>query len=127
MNRNFIAVCPFASRFPYETWVLPRFHEAFFENTSDPGVKRDFAAIVLDLMKRVEQLANAYTLEFHTCPTITFGDTRTMDAYGTDYYHWHLQVLPRDFRSSKYKREDEFHVVSITPEEAAQALKMQIG
>lgn len=127
MNRNFIAVCPFASRFPYETWVLPRFHEAFFENTGDPGVRLDFAAIVLDLMKRIEQLANAYTLEFHTCPTITFRDTRIMNVHGTDYYHWHLQVLPRDFRSSKYKREDEFHVVSITPEEAAQALKMQIG
>jgi len=127
MNRNFIAVCPFASRFPYETWVLPRFHEAFFENTGDPGVKLDFAAIVLDLMKRIEQLANAYTLEFHTCPTINSGNVQAMDAHGTDYYHWHLQVLPRDFRSSKYKREDEFHVVSITPEEAAQALKMQGG
>jgi UDPglucose--hexose-1-phosphate uridylyltransferase len=127
MNRHFVAVCPFASRFPYETWVLPRFHEAFFENTSDQNVKHDFAAIVLDLMKRIEQLANAYTMEIHTCPTISFGDAREMDVEGADYYHWHLEILPRDFRSSKYKREDEFHVVPITPEEAAQALKTQKG
>lgn len=127
MNRNFVAVCPFASRFPYETWVLPRFHEAFFENTRDWGIKHDFAAIVLDLMKRIEEVANAYTIEIHTCPTISFGDAREQDVYGSDYYHWHLEILPRDFRSSKYKREDEFHVISITPEEAAQALKTQKG
>jgi UDPglucose--hexose-1-phosphate uridylyltransferase len=90
-------------------------------------VKHDFAAIVLDLMKRIEQLANAYTMEIHTCPTISFGDAREMDVEGADYYHWHLEILPRDFRSSKYKREDEFHVVPITPEEAAQALKTQKG
>jgi UDPglucose--hexose-1-phosphate uridylyltransferase len=127
MNRHFVALCPFASRFPYETWVLPRFHEAFFENTGDQNVKHDFAAIVLDLMKRIEQLANAYTMEIHTCPTISFGDAREMDAQGADYYHWHLEILTRDFKSSKYKREDEFHVVSITPEEAAYALKTQKG
>lgn len=127
MNRNFVAICPFASRFPYETWVLPRFHEAIFENTIDQNVKQDFAAIVLDLMKRIEQLANAYTLEIHTCPAITLGDVHEQDVKGSDYYHWHLEVLPRDFRSSKYKREDEFHVISITPEEAAYTLKIQKG
>jgi UDPglucose--hexose-1-phosphate uridylyltransferase len=125
MNRNFVAICPFASRFPYETWIVPRFHEAFFGNAGDPDVKHDLAAILLDLMKRIEQLVNAYTLEIHTCPMVAFSDTRAMDVHGADYYHWHLQILPRDFRSSKYKREDEFHVVSITPEEAARALKMQ--
>jgi UDPglucose--hexose-1-phosphate uridylyltransferase len=128
MNKNFVAICPFASRFPYETWVLPRFHEALFENTIDQSMKHDFAAIVLDLMKRIELIANAYTLEIHTCPTISFGDVREGDEVsGSDYYHWHLEILPRDFRSSKYRREDEFHVVSITPEEAAYALKTQKG
>jgi len=127
MNRHFVAFCPFASRFPYETWVLPRFHEAFFENTRDQNVKHDFAAIVLDLMKRIEQLTNAYTMEIHTCPTIFFGDAREEDVQGSDYYHWHLEILPRDFKSSKYKRQDEFHVISTTPEEAAQALKTQKG
>jgi hypothetical protein len=42
-----------------------------------------------------------------------------------DYFHWHIEILPRDFRSSKYKREDAFHVVSITPEEATASLKTQ--
>ncbi len=125
MNRNFVAVCPFASRFPYETWILPRFHEGFFENTRDHDVKRDFAAIALDLMKRIEGLANAYTMEIHTCPIFALGDASEQDIGVPDYYHWHMEILPRDFRSSKYKREDEFHVISITPEEAVQALKRQ--
>jgi UDPglucose--hexose-1-phosphate uridylyltransferase len=127
MNKNFVAICPFASRFPYETWILPRYHEAHFENLCDESVKRDLADLVLDVMKRIEALANAYTIEIHTAPVMTFDDNPGDEMSVADYYHWHLEILPRDFRSSKYKREDEFYVVSITPEEAAQALKMQRG
>jgi UDPglucose--hexose-1-phosphate uridylyltransferase len=127
INKNFVAICPFASRFPYETWVVPRFHEAYYETSHDLAVKNDFVSIVLDLMKRIEQLTNAYTLEIHNAPTITFKDTHSEEVPADDYFHWHVEILPRDFRSSKYKREDEFHVVSITPEQAADALKMQKG
>ena len=122
MNRHFVAVCPFAPRFPYETWILPRTHEAYYENLSEETMKNDFAAIVLDLMKRIEALTNAYTIEIHTAPNT---DESLEILRLEDYYHWFLKILPRDFRSSKYKREDEFHVVSITPEEAAEALKLQ--
>jgi len=125
MNRSFVAICPFASRFSYETWIVPRFHEASYEKLFDQAVKDDLADMLLDLMRRIEQFTNAYTMEIHTSPNIEFAE-----AYGDElpvhkYYHWHIEILPRDFRSSKYKREDEFSVVSVTPEEAAEALKTQ--
>ena len=125
INKNFVAICPFASRFPYEAWVVPRFHDAYYENLHDQNIKHDFAAIMLDLMRRIEQLANAYTIEIHTAPTVPPGDAHGEDVHIADHYHWHAEILPRDFRSSKYKREDEFQVISITPEQAADALKMQ--
>ncbi|OPX99357.1 MAG: Galactose-1-phosphate uridylyltransferase [Syntrophorhabdus sp. PtaU1.Bin002] len=125
MNGNFITLCPFASKFPYETWVLPRLHEARFENLKDEGMRHDLIAIVLDLLKRIEKLTNAYTIVLHTSPNLLAGSFDNTKIPLEDYYHWHIEILPRDFRSSKYKREDEFHVVSITPEEAANSLKMQ--
>jgi UDPglucose--hexose-1-phosphate uridylyltransferase len=123
INRSFVAVCPFASRFPYETWIFPRTHQPYFEETVDEAVKRDFAAITLDIMKRIEQVANAYTIEIHTSPEASNGDAGASDRDEHEYSHWHLEVLPRDFRSSKYKRENELHVISITPEQAATTLK----
>lgn len=126
MNRNFVAICPFASRFPYETWIIPRFHEARYENLSDQGVRDDLSDMCLDIMKRIEQFANAYTLEIHTSPNTEYAEVHGDDIPVLEYYHWHIEILPRDFRSSKYRREDEFSVVSITPEEAAESLKIQI-
>jgi UDPglucose--hexose-1-phosphate uridylyltransferase len=118
-------LCPFASKFPYETWILPRFHDDSFENLKDEAIRHELITIILDLLKRIEKLTNAYTVVLHTSPNTVKGSLLDVDFPVKDYYHWHIEVTPRDFRSSKYKREDEFHVVPITPEEAANSLKMQ--
>ena len=125
MNRSFVAICPFASRFPYETWIIPRFHEARYENLRGQNVMDDLSDMFQDLMGRIEQFANAYTVEVHTSPNTEFAEPHGDDIPIDAYYHWHVELLPRDFRSSKYKREDEFSVISITPEEAAASLKTQ--
>ena len=125
INAHFVALCPFASKFPYETWLLPRFHDDSFENLTDETIRHELIVLLLDLLKRIEKLTSAYTVVLHTSPNIVKGGLRDVEFSVKDYYHWHIEILPRDFRSSKYKREDEFHVVSITPEEATNSLKMQ--
>ncbi len=125
MNRSFVAICPFASRFSYETWIVPRFHDSNYENMADQAIRDDLAEMLLDIMKRIEQFTNAYTIEIHTAPNMTFAESHGDDIPFQEYYHWHIEILPRDFRSSKYKREDEFSVSSITPEQAAEAMKAQ--
>ena len=35
---HFTAFCPFASRFPFETWIVPKTHSSHFENIPKPGV-----------------------------------------------------------------------------------------
>ena len=35
---HFTAFCPYASRFPFETWILPKAHSSHFENIPKPGV-----------------------------------------------------------------------------------------
>lgn len=125
VNANFVALCPFASKFPYETWVLPRFHDDSFENLRDGALREQLINILLEVLKRIEKVTNAYTLVVHTSPNVVKGTLRDPEFSVRDYYHWHIEILPRDFRSSKYKREDAFHVVSITPEEAATSLKSQ--
>ena len=44
---DYIATCPYAPRVPYETWIAPRSHEAYFERTAmKSGAMRDFAALL---------------------------------------------------------------------------------
>jgi UDPglucose--hexose-1-phosphate uridylyltransferase len=125
INSDFVALCPFASRFPYEVWLVPRSHSESFEEIKEEGVKRSLAAMMLDTMKRIEKLTNAYTMIVHTSPNTDKGALADAEAALAEYFHWHIEIFPRDFKSSKYKQEDEFYVISITPEEAAKALKEQ--
>lgn len=125
INAHFVALCPFAPKFPFETWIIPRFHEDSFENLRDEAIRHNLITIILDLLKRIEKVTNAYTVVIHTSPNTVRGGFLEIEVPVKDYYHWHIEILPRDFKSSKYRREDEFHVVSITPEEAANSLKMQ--
>lgn len=126
MNSDFIALCPFASRFPFEVWVLPKIHSESFEKMQGTEIKLRLVNLVLDIMKRIEKITNSYTLVIHTSPNLNRTDFQKDDRLLNDYFHWHIEILPMDQKSSKYKREDEFYVTSITPEEAATTLKEQI-
>ena len=125
INSDFVALCPFASRFPYEVWLVPRSHSESFEEIKEEGIKRSLASMMLDTMKRIEKLTNAYTMIIHTSPNTDKSAFTDPEASLADYFHWHIEIFPRDFKSSKYKQEDEFYVISITPEEATKALKEQ--
>ena len=125
INSNFVAICPFASRFPYEVWVLPRYHDDSFEHPVDQAAMRDLASLMLDIMKRVEKVANAYTMVLHTSPNAYRDPWDNDNIPISEYFHWHIEILPRDLRSSRFKRDDQFYVVSVTPEEATNSLKTQ--
>ncbi len=125
VNSHFMALCPFASRLPYEVWILPRLHEERFENLTDETVKYELISMLLDIVGRIEKLATAYTIIIHTSPNRLAGSFQDNDASMADYFHWHIEILPRDFRSAKYRREDQFYVIPITPEESANLLRTQ--
>ncbi|MCX8022102.1 MAG: DUF4931 domain-containing protein [Syntrophorhabdaceae bacterium] len=125
INSDFIALCPFASRFPFEVWIIPRKHDDRFENTRSDTIKQSLVPIMLDIMKRIEKLTNSYAIALHTSPNTDGKSYHDEGVSISTYYHWHIEILPMDFRTSRYKKEDEFYVVPFTPEEAAKALREQ--
>ena len=64
-----IAFTPFASRVPFETWVVPREHHAAFDSSSDQEL-RAIAGRLRDVMRRLDAtlLTPPYTLLLHTAP-----------------------------------------------------------
>lgn len=125
INTSFVALCPFAPRFPYEVWILPRYHDDSFEHPVSEAARRDFAGLMVDTMKRLEKVTNSYSMVLHTSPNFAKGRAEDDNLPVSEFFHWHIEILPRDLRTSRYKREDQFYVVSVTPEEAAATLKIQ--
>jgi UDPglucose--hexose-1-phosphate uridylyltransferase len=94
---DYLAFCPYAPRVPYETWVLPRIHEACFERTGlvRQGLLADLASLLRRTLQRVRTISEEFHLVLHTAPSSmhpskSLGYWKTID----EDYHWHIEILP---------------------------------
>ncbi len=124
-NEEFIAFCPFAPRFPYETWILPLKHfSSFQDHLSSEETLTAFAALLKTTLQRIEAHTPAYHVVLHISPNEKSPFLASEDwAFLPHGFHWHLEILPRISRIARLKREEEFFTNPLTPEEAAQKLK----
>lgn len=109
-----VAIAPYASRFPYEMWILPRRHSAHFHDAS-PTEIADLAAMLRDLLYRLDRILPAppYNLILHTAPCQE-GDCT--------HYHWHVEIMPRLVKVAGFEWGTGFYLNPILPEEAAARL-----
>ncbi len=94
---DYIAFGPYAPRVPYETWILPRSHEAAFERTAlgRQATLTDLAALLRHTLQRIRTVTEAFHLVLHTSPNTRHGSEslgywKTLD----DDYHWHIEIMP---------------------------------
>ena len=75
-NGGAIALAPFASRFPFETWILPKDHSAYFHRTN-PAQLEDVAWLLSDALRRIDVTlpASPYNFRLHSNPAtfVNFG------------------------------------------------------
>jgi len=122
---QFVAFCPFASRVPYETWVLPYQHQcAFEEDVAQWERQLHFARFLRSVLRRLESVAPSYHLVLHTSPNVNAkfersGNWRTL----AEDYHWHFEILPVIPTKSKSYSLKEVYYNSLPPEVAAQELR----
>jgi len=115
-NETFVALEPFASRFPYETWILPRAHAPHFESLSRPALER-LSEILRDTLRRLDvTLERApYNYVLHTSPS--------NGHEVAEYYHWHLEIMPKLTKVAGFEWGSDFYINPTPPEEAAQVLR----
>ena len=113
---DFIGLCPYASRFPWEVWLLPRRHCSRFESLTDADLPR-LAATMHELLARLERVLPlpAYNYYLHTTP---------FDSSDLEYYHWHVEVTPRVTNVAGFEWGTGFAVNIVAPEQAAEQLKL---
>jgi UDPglucose--hexose-1-phosphate uridylyltransferase len=114
-NADMVALAPYASRSPFETWILPRRHQSHFEE----AWRHEYTALarlLSEVLRRMNQALEhpPYNLLIHSSPL--------QDAV-TDHYHWHVEILPKLTRSAGFERATGCYVNPTSPEEAAEVLR----
>jgi UDPglucose--hexose-1-phosphate uridylyltransferase len=112
---NFVAFAPYASRFPFETWILPKNHASHYENIQKNDVEELGTVLKTILMKLEVALDHpAYNYIIHTSPF----DTRALP-----HYHWHLEIIPRLTRVAGFEWGTGFYINPVPPEQSAAFLQ----
>ena len=114
-NDGFIAIEPYAARFPFETWILPKKHRTAFEKVRSEGIEL-LAEILRETLRRINvALARPpYNIVFHTGPLAT---------PELEFFHWHLEIMPRLTHVAGFERGSGFYINPTPPEEAAAFLR----
>lgn len=115
---DFIAMAPFASRFPFESWVLPKAHEASFDGTSDEKLMGLARILKTTLSKMKNALKDpSYNLMIHTLP---------ITGKEFESFHWHIEIIPHLTRVAGFELGTGFYLNPTPPELAANILRRQL-
>ncbi len=111
-----VAVTPHASRFSWETMILPRRHQARITDAHDHELAA-VAVVLVDACRALRAAAAdpAYNLVLHSAPPA-----------GEDF-HWHLELLPRLAPLAGFETGTGFHINPVLPEAAARDLRRAIA
>ena len=114
-NARFIVICPFAARFPYEIWILPKIHASFFERNSQQD-DFDLAAILRETLLRVDRSLGgpAFNYFIHSNP---------IDQSENHYYHWHVEIIPKLIQVGGFEWGSGSYINTVTPEQSARLLR----
>ena len=122
---DYLAMCPYAPRVPYETWILPRSHEAGFERSAGrPGMLRDLSGLLKRTLVRILSVSDAFHLVLHTSPN-TLHRSDVLNYWKTidEDYHWHIEIMPILKSRPKSYTFKEVYFTPVTSETAAARLR----
>ena len=114
-NPEFVCLIPYAPRFPFEMWILPKRHAAYFEESQ--RAQFEFLAPILgEALRRMNAVLTrpAYNFMLHSSP---------LREETTDFYHWHLEIIPKLTQVAGFEWGSGFYINPVAPEESARALR----
>ena len=112
---NFVVFCPFASRFPFETWILPKQQSSHFENIQRPAIE-ELGTVLKTVLRKLELALDdpPYNYVIHTAP---------FNQPELPHYLWHMELFPRITRVAGFEWGSGFYINPVLPEQAAEFLR----
>lgn len=112
---DFLVVEPYASRFPFETHILPRRHQSHFEEI-DSAALQNLAWVLKSTLKKLDKVLekSPYNFVIHTAP---------VQDPPCEFYHWHIEVMPKLTKIAGFEWGTGFFINPTPPEESATYLR----
>lgn len=114
-TEHFTVLAPYASRFPFEMWVLPRRHDSHFESIDATAV-HNLGWVMRSLMGRMEKALEfpPFNIILHTAP---------VQDGPMAHFHWHIEIMPKLTKVAGFEWGSGFYINPTPPEEAAEFLR----
>lgn len=112
---HFVVACPYAPRFPFETWVIPKLHQSHAE-TLTAQATQNLASVMRSTLRRVDKALERppYNFVMHTAP---------LQESSNPHYHWHIEIIPKLTRVAGFEWGSGFYINPTPPEESAKFLR----
>ncbi|HVW36738.1 MAG TPA: galactose-1-phosphate uridylyltransferase [Pirellulales bacterium] len=109
-NDDYVALLPYASHVPFETWIMPLRRQATFAGV-DPGLLKPLASLLRSiLLKLYTGLDNpSFNL---TIDSVSRGDE------SKEYFMWHMRILPRLTTQAGFEMGSGMSINTVLPEDA---------
>lgn len=114
-NDDFLVFNPYASRYPFETWISPKNHKASFRNIS-PKEINTLASILLETIVKIYHGLNQPDLNYliYSAP---------LGEENSNYLHWYIQIVPRIQNFGGFEIGTGIYINIQSPEDSAKYLK----
>jgi UDPglucose--hexose-1-phosphate uridylyltransferase len=115
VNNSFVAFEPYASRFPFETIIAPKKHDASYAFI-DKNQIMDLANILKSTLWKIHVVLNDPPFNFvlHTAP---------LSDGVKSFYHWHIEIMPRLTQVAGFEWGSGMYINPTPPETAAKELQ----
>ena len=112
---HFLVISPYAPRFPFETWVVPRNHNSHFEEC-DAAVLQNLGWVMRTTARKIDKVLEKppYNAVIHTGP---------LQEGPMPHYHWHIEIIPKLTKVAGFEWGTGFYINPTPPEESAKFLR----
>lgn len=109
-NSSFAAIAPFASRFPYEIWIIPKHHISKISDFRKKDIN-EFSYILSRVLSSMEKRLGdpAYNFIVHQAPA-------------DNDFHLHVEILPVISTTAGFEKSTDIYINTMPPESVRNAL-----
>ena len=106
---------PYASRVPYETWIIPKRHCASFGLFPDAHLA-ELSRVLKDTLRCLYQELDNPDFNYMI-------DTSTTEDEEDPYYHWHIRIVPRLTLIAGFEMGSGVYISTALPEHTASYMR----
>jgi len=112
---EFLAFAPYAPRFPFETWIVPKRHQCAYEM-----IEGDQANALAAVFRRTLRRLN---LALENPPFNYIVHSAPFQERAADFFHWHIEIMPKLTKVAGFEWGSGFYINPTPPEESAKYLR----